>query len=81
LGLAAMLDPRALGLATILDPRYLSMTNMSDLTNNKQKRQLCTLVLRREKGKKKHKQSIISGNHPLLVYMRYIMWKRVRLRI
>jgi hypothetical protein len=50
-----MPDPRALGLVTMLDPRYLSMTNMSDLTNNKQRGQLCTLVLRREKRKKKHK--------------------------
>jgi len=66
LGLAAMPDPRALSLATMLDPRYLSMTNMSNLTNNKQKGQLCTLVLRREKRKKKHKQSIISGNPTII---------------
>jgi hypothetical protein len=55
-----MPDPRALGLATMLDPRYLSMTN------NKQRGQLCTLVLRREKRKKKHKQSIISGNPTII---------------
>ena len=32
------------------------------LTNNKQIRQLCTLVIRREKRKEKHKKMIIDGN-------------------
>jgi len=46
-------DPSALGVAVMPDPRYLEMTNMPDLTNNKQIGQLCTLVVRREKRKKK----------------------------
>jgi len=37
------------------DPGYLVMANMPDFTNNKQIGQLCTLVVRREKRKKKHK--------------------------
>jgi hypothetical protein len=47
--------PMLLGLATMPDPGYLVMTNMPDFTNNKQKGQLCTSVVRREKRKKKHK--------------------------
>jgi hypothetical protein len=43
-----------LGLATMPDPGYLVMANMPDFTNNKQREQLCTLVVRREKRKKKH---------------------------
>jgi hypothetical protein len=49
-----MLDPIILGLAAMSDPRYLGMTNMPDLRNNKQKGQLYTLVVRREKRKNKH---------------------------
>jgi hypothetical protein len=33
----AGVDPSDLGLAAMLDPRYLGMTNMLDLTNNKQR--------------------------------------------
>jgi len=54
-GLAWEPDPSALGLATMPDPRYVEMTNMFDLTNNKQREQLCNLVLKREKRKKKLK--------------------------
>jgi hypothetical protein len=53
LGLPSMLDPRCVSLVTMSDPIYLSMTNMSNLTNNKQREQLCTLVVTREKIKKK----------------------------
>jgi len=34
--LAWVPDPSALSLAAMLDPRYVGMTNMSDLTNNKE---------------------------------------------
>jgi hypothetical protein len=61
-----MPDSSVLGLATMLDPRCLDMANMSDLTNNKQRGQLCTLVVRREKRKKKHKQLITAGN-PIII--------------
>jgi len=54
-GLAIMPDPRCVGLAIMPDPRYVEMTNMFDLTNNKQRGQLCNLVLKREKRKKKLK--------------------------
>jgi hypothetical protein len=39
---------------------------MLDLTNNKQKEQLCILIVRRKR--KKHKQSIIDNN-PTIVYL------------
>jgi hypothetical protein len=39
---------------------------MSDLTNNKQRGQLCTLVVKKKKRKKKHKQSIINGNPTII---------------
>ena len=55
LSFATMPDPSVMGLLVMPDPRYLDMTNMSDLTNNKQKGQWYTLVARREKRKKKHK--------------------------
>jgi len=54
MSLTIMLDPIILGLAAMSDPRYLGMTNMPDLRNNKQKGQLYTLVVRREKRKNKH---------------------------
>jgi hypothetical protein len=50
------------------DPRRVGMTNMSDLINNKQRGQLCTLVVMREKRKKKCKQSII-GSNPTIIYL------------
>ena len=59
-------DPSRLGLATTPNLRYMSMINMSYLTNNKQRGQLCTLVVRREKRKKKHKQSI-TGSNPIII--------------
>jgi hypothetical protein len=49
LGLANHARPKVHGLS---DPRRMGMTNMSDLTNNKQRGQLCTLVVMREKRKK-----------------------------
>jgi len=67
-GLAWLPSPRCLGLATILDPSFLDLTTMIDLTNNKQIGQICTLIFRREKGKKKYKQSIIGGN-PTIIYL------------
>jgi len=44
------------------------MTNMSDLTNNKQREQLCILVVKREREreKKKRKQLIIARNPTLI---------------
>jgi hypothetical protein len=50
------------------DPRRVGMTNMSDLINNKQRGQLCILVVMREKRKKKCKQSII-GSNPTIIYL------------
>jgi hypothetical protein len=44
----------------------LGLTSMFELTNNKQIGQLCTLVVRREKRKKKHKQSITNGNSTII---------------
>ena len=55
LGLATMPDPSVMGLIVVSDLRYLDMTSMPDFINNKQIRQLYTLVSRREKRKKKHK--------------------------
>jgi hypothetical protein len=49
-------------------PSALGMTTMLDLKNNKQRGQLCTLVVRREKRNKKHKQSIIDDN-PTIIYL------------
>jgi hypothetical protein len=46
--------PRLLSLATMSDPGYLVMVNKPDFTNNKQRVQLCTLVVRREKKKRKN---------------------------
>jgi hypothetical protein len=46
----------------MLDPRYVIIENMPNLTNNKQRGQLYTLIVRKEKRKKKHKQLIIDGN-------------------
>ena len=45
-----------------LNPRYLGITNILNLTNNKQRGQLCILVVRKDKRKKKHKQSINDDN-------------------
>jgi hypothetical protein len=50
----------------MLDPRYVRIKNMSDLTNNKQRGQLCILIVKREKRKKKRKQSVI-GDHPTII--------------
>jgi hypothetical protein len=61
-----MSNPNALELETMLDLRYVEMTNMSDLTNNKQRGQLCTLVVRKEKRKKKYKQ-LITGSNPIII--------------
>jgi hypothetical protein len=55
-------------LAAMLDRRYMGMTNMYDLTNNKQREQLCILIVKREKRKKKCKQSIIHSN-PTIIYL------------
>jgi hypothetical protein len=44
------------------------MANMPDFTNNKQRGQLCTLVVRREKRKKKHKQMITGGNSTIICH-------------
>jgi hypothetical protein len=63
-----MPNPRCVGLTTMRDPRYLDMINMSDLTNNKQRGQMCIVVVRIEKRKEKHKQSIIDGN-PIIIYL------------
>jgi len=54
------------GLQFIPDPRCVGMTNMSDLTNNKQRERLCTLVVKREKRKKKCKQSITDSNSTII---------------
>jgi len=59
-------DPSRLSLATMPNLRYMGMINTSYLTNNKQRGQWCTLVVRREKIKKKHKQSITGGN-PIII--------------
>jgi hypothetical protein len=45
----------------------VDLTTMLDLKNNKQREQLCTLVVMREKNKK-HKQSII-GDNPTIIYL------------
>jgi hypothetical protein len=37
----------------MLDPRYVIIENMPNLTNNKQRGQLYTLIVRKEKRKKK----------------------------
>jgi hypothetical protein len=63
LGLANHARPKVYGLP---NPRHVGMTNMSDLTNNKQRGQLCTLIVMREKRKKKCKQSIISSNQTII---------------
>jgi len=47
-----MPDPRCVGLEITPDLRYWSMVNISDLTNNKQRGQLCIIVVRREKKRK-----------------------------
>jgi hypothetical protein len=57
-----MPDPMCVSLAVTPDLRYLSMVSMSDLTNNKQRGQLCIIVVRREKRKKKRTQSITKDN-------------------
>jgi hypothetical protein len=46
--------------------RYMGMANLSELANNKQRGQLCTLVVMRKKRKKKHKKSITNGN-PIII--------------
>jgi|UniRef100_A0A2K1YT36 hypothetical protein len=42
------------------------MTNFLDLTNNKKRGQLCILVVRKDKRKKKYKQSIIGDNSTII---------------
>jgi hypothetical protein len=42
------------------------MTNILDLTNNKQRGQLCILVVRKDKRNKKYKQSIIGDNSTII---------------
>jgi len=74
-------DLNTLGVAAIPDPRYVRMTNMHDLTNNKQRGQLCTLVLRREKRKKNTNNQSLVTIQPLFVYTCHTMWKRARLHI
>jgi hypothetical protein len=49
------------------DPSTLNMENISNLTNNKQRGQLSTLVVRREKRKKKT-QTMRQFNHYLSTY-------------
>jgi hypothetical protein len=49
-----------------LNPRYLDTTNILDLTNNKQREQLCILIVRKDKRKKKYKQSIIGDNSTII---------------
>jgi len=55
-----------LGLADMLDLSALGMESMSNLTNNKQIGQLSTLVVRREKRKKKT-QTMWQFNHYLSI--------------
>jgi hypothetical protein len=77
LGLAIMINPRYLSLAIMTDSTYLGMTNMSDLTNNKQRGQLCTLVVRREKRIKKNINNQSRATIQLLfIYIRHTMSKR-----
>jgi len=61
-------DLSTLGVIAIPDPRYVRMTNMHNLTNNKQRGQLCTLVLRREKRKKNTNNQSLTIIQPLFVY-------------
>jgi hypothetical protein len=79
LGLTVTLDSRRLDLTVMPDLICLGLTAMSDFnvlrydkhdnsTNNRQRGQLCILVVRREKIKKKHKQLIIGGN-PNIIYL------------
>jgi hypothetical protein len=71
---------RCVDLATMIDPRYLGMTNMFDLITNKQREQLCILVVRRERDKKNTNNLSLVAIQPLSLYMCHTMWKRARLR-
>jgi len=57
-------DP-CLGLTT-MSYSCLGMINMPNFINNKQRGQLCTLVVRRNKRKKKCKHSIIDDNPTII---------------
>jgi len=77
-------DPRCVGLAlgpaAMPDPRCLCLKVMHDLTTNKQIEQLYTLVARREKKKKKDKQSITNGNSIIICLHAPHHVKRAQLR-
>jgi hypothetical protein len=60
--------PKVFGSSNYIRSKFFDLTTMIDLTNNKQIGQMCTLIFRREKGKKKYKQSIIGGN-PTIIYL------------
>jgi len=64
--LAWLLGSSSLSLAVMPDPKHVKMTNMPDLINNKQRGQLCTLVIKRKKRKKECNQ-LITNNNPTII--------------
>jgi len=73
--------PKHVDLTTMPYPSALGMATMLDLKNNKQRGQLCTLVVRREKKIKNTNNRSSTTIQPLSIYTRHIIWNRARLRI
>jgi hypothetical protein len=76
LGSGKSCQTHAAGATNHARPVCLGLANMSDLTNNKQKGQLYTLVVKRERKKEKNTNNqSLAAIQPLYVHTRHNMGK------